>query len=137
MAHPQYPVITLTYENRRTGTYRVIIAPGVTVQSETGDIPLEDVAAKARITFKMRERLTSDRDSLYRTLEDVCTNPNIRSKPELWRIIVLSDDDLETVSDLCTSENVEVAEMTLREIGQRAKQVYDGSLEPVRNVVKK
>lgn len=83
MAHPQYPVITLTYENRRTGTYRVIIAPGVTVQSETGDIPLEDVAAKARITFKMRERLTSDRDSLYRTLEDVCTNPNIRSKPEL------------------------------------------------------
>ena len=81
----------------------------------------------------MRERLTSDRDSLYKTLEDVCTNPNIRSKPELWRIIVLSDDDLDTVSDLCTSENVEVAEMTLREIGQRAKQVYDGSLEPVRN----
>ena len=74
---------------------------------------------------------------MYRTLEDVCTNPNIRSKPELWRIIVLSDDDLETVSELCTSENVEVAEMALREIGQQAKQVYDGSLEPVRNVVKK
>lgn len=137
MARPTYPVITLTYENRRTGTYRVIVAPGVTVQSETGDIPLEAVAGRARIMFKMRERATADRDSLYRTLEDVCTSPNIRSKPELWRIVVLADDDLETVSELYTSESVEVAEMTLKEICQRARLMYDGSLEPVRSTSRK
>lgn len=127
-----YPVVTLTYSNPRTGTRRVIVAPGVSVQSETGDIPLEPIANNAKVDFHVRERAAYDRDSLYMVLEDVTKNPAIRSKPELWKIIILTEDDIESVSELCVSESIPVAERVLKDIQERAVFAYDGSLEPVR-----
>lgn len=127
-----YPVVTLTYSNPRTGTRRVIVAPGVSVQSETGDIPLEPIANKAKVDFHVRERAAYDRDSLYMVLEDVTKNPAIRSKPELWKIIILTEDDIESVSELCVSESIPIAERVLKDIQGRAVFAYDGSLEPVR-----
>lgn len=127
-----YPVVTLTYSNPRTGTRRVIVAPGVSVQSETGDIPLEPIANKAKVDFHVRERVAYDRDSLYMVLEDVTKNPAIRSKPELWKIIILTEDDIESVSELCVSESIPVAERVLKDIQGRAVFAYDGTLEPVR-----
>ena len=127
-----YPVVTLTYSNPRTGTRRVIVAPGVSVQSETGDVPLEPIANKTKVDFHVRERAAYDRDSLYMVLEDVTKNPAIRSKPELWKIIILTEDDIESVSELCVSESIPVAERVLKDIQGRAVFAYDGSLEPVR-----
>jgi hypothetical protein len=127
-----YPVITLTYSNPRTGTRHVIVAPGVSVQSETGDIPLEAVANKAKVEFTVRERAAYDKDSLYMVLEDVTKNPAIRSKPELWKLIILTEDDIESVSELCVSESIPVAERVLKDIQKRAVFAYDGSLEPIR-----
>lgn len=127
-----YPVVTLTYSNPRTGTRRVIVAPGVSVQSETGDIPLEPIANKAKVEFTVRERAAYDRDSLYMVLEDVTKNPAIRSKPELWKIIILTEDDIESVSELCVSESIPVAERVLKDIQGHAVFAYDGTLEPVR-----
>lgn len=127
-----YPVITLTYSNPRTSTRRVIVAPGVSVQSETGDIPLEAVANKAKAEFTVRERAAYDKDSLYMVLEDVTKNPAIRSKPELWKLIILTEDDIESVSELCVSESIPVAERVLKDIQGRAVFAYDGSLEPIR-----
>ena len=127
-----YPVVTLTYSNPHTGTRRVIVAPGVSTQSETGDIPLEPIANKAKVDFHVRERAAYDRDSLYMVLEDVTKNPAIKSKPELWKIIILTEDDIESVSELCVSESIPVAERVLKDILGRAVFAYDGSLEPVR-----
>lgn len=112
-----YPVITLTYSNPRTGTRHVIVAPGVSVQSETGDIPLEPVAHKAKVEFTVRERAAYDKDSLY---------------IELWKLIILTEDDIESVSELCVCESIPVAERVLKDIQKRAVFAYDGSLEPVR-----
>ena len=127
-----YPVITLTYSNPRTSTRRAIVAPGVSVQSETGDIPLEAVANKAKAEFTVRERAAYDKDSLYMVLEDVTKNPAIRSKPELWKLIILTEDDIESVSELCVCESIPIAERVLKDIQGRAVFAYDGSLEPVR-----
>ena len=65
-------------------------------------------------------------------LEDVTKNPAIRSKPELWKIIILTEDDIESVSELCVSESIPVAERVLKDIQGRAVFAYDGSFEPVR-----
>lgn len=123
-----YPVITLQYENKRSGMYCFVVAPAVTVQSEGGDIPLEYVAKKAGATFRMRERAIPGEDMLYQTLEDITQYPALRAKPELWRILVLDTNDLSTVSEICTCESIEIAEATLREVYERAIFAYDGNL---------
>lgn len=125
------PVITITYENKRTGMYGILIAPGVTTQSEVGDIPAERTLRKSGVTFLVRERSARDVDSLYQVLEDVTKYPNLQAKPELWRIVRLREDDLDTVAAVCCSENVDVAERELRTAYRKAVAVYNGYLDGV------
>lgn len=125
------PVVTITYENRRTGMYGILIASGVTTQSGSGDIPAEHALRKSGVNFLVRERSARDADSLYQVLEDVTNYPGLRAKPELWRIVRLREDDLDTVAAVCCSENVEVAERELRTAYRKAVAVYNGYLDGI------
>ena len=125
------PVITITYENRRTGMYGILVAPGVTTQSDSGDIPAEHALRKSGVKFLVRERSARDADSLYQVLEDVTKYPGLQAKPELWRIVRLREDDLDTVAAVCCSEDVEVAERELRTAYRKAVAVYNGYLDGI------
>jgi len=111
--------------------YGILVAPGVTTQSGSGDIPAEHALRKSGVNFLVRERSARDADSLYQVLEDVTNYPGLRAKPELWRIVRLREDDLDTVAAVCCSENVEVAERELRTAYRKAVAVYNGYLDGI------